>query len=297
MQSLFSLTMAMVLPQDNKPTPQPPTVPYQYWESNSVLSNGIRLHYWRTGGLGKPVMILAHGITDYGLNWATLASKFEGDYDIIMYDARGHGFSEKPTGPYDLATHVEDLVGLIRALEIKKPILIGHSMGGSIVGMTGATYPDLPRAVIMEDPPIEEMLDQLADNVIHDWHTGIGSQSRLSKAELINLARTERHPGWPDLEYDHWAESKRLVVPQVVDILEDSEFGNPREFFTKITAPTLLLKADVEEKYRQRHHTAAQCLPNGLCIHIDGTGHVMRNDKTAEVERTIRSFLSELKPD
>lgn len=53
-------------------------VPYRNWESNSVMSNGIRLHYWRTVGRQKPVVIMAHGMTDYGLNWATLASKFEG---------------------------------------------------------------------------------------------------------------------------------------------------------------------------------------------------------------------------
>ena len=118
------------------------SVPYANWESASVMSNGIRIHYWRTGGEGKPVMIMAHGTTDYGLSWASLAAKFQTDYDIIMYDARGHGFSGKPEWPYDLATHVEDLVGLIKALGINKPILIGHSMGSGTVALAGATYPD-----------------------------------------------------------------------------------------------------------------------------------------------------------
>ena len=53
------------------------TAPYADWESASVKSNGIRIHYWRTGGVGKPVMIMAHGVTDYGLNWASLADKFK----------------------------------------------------------------------------------------------------------------------------------------------------------------------------------------------------------------------------
>lgn len=34
---------------------------------------------------------MAHGVTDYGLNWVSVADKFHTDYDIIMYDARGHG--------------------------------------------------------------------------------------------------------------------------------------------------------------------------------------------------------------
>ena len=95
--------------------PQAPR-PHAHWQSAYVQSNGIRLHYWRTGGVGRPGMVLAHGITDYGLNWASLAQRFEAEYDIIMYDARGHGYSDKPDGPYDLATHAADLAGLIRAL-------------------------------------------------------------------------------------------------------------------------------------------------------------------------------------
>jgi N-formylmaleamate deformylase len=104
-------------------------VPYANWESASVKSNGICIHYWCTGGEDKPVMIMAHGVTDYGLSWASLAANFQADYDVIMYDARGHGFSEKHEGPYSLDVHVEDLVGMIKALGINKPILIGHSMG------------------------------------------------------------------------------------------------------------------------------------------------------------------------
>ena len=42
--------IAMVLGDVGVKQPKDPTVPYQFWESNSVLSNGIRLHYWRTGG-------------------------------------------------------------------------------------------------------------------------------------------------------------------------------------------------------------------------------------------------------
>ena len=294
MNPLFYLAMAIALFSAEKPAARP--VPYRHWESASVQSNGIRLHYWRTGGAGKPVMIMAHGITDFGLNWATLAGRFEGEYDIIMYDARGHGFSEKPKGPYDLATHVEDLVGLVKALDIRKPILVGHSMGGSIVALAAATYPDLPRAVIMEDPPIEESLEQLTEAIMEDWRGWITEQAVMPKAELMKRARTKYHPGWPAFEYHLWAESKLLVVPEVVDILKGAGFGNPREIFAKITAPALLLKADAKKKERQRHREAAALLPNGKLIHFDGAGHLIRHDKPVETERAIRGFLAGLKP-
>jgi len=270
-------------------------VPYANWESTSVMSNGIRIHYWRTGGQGKPVMMMAHGITDYGLNWASLAAKFESDYDIIMYDARGHGFSEKPEGPYSLDAHVEDLVGLIKVLGIDKPILVGHSMGCSTVASTGAAYPDLPAAIIMEDPVFPDALAYLTEDILQDWKSMVEADRATRKKKLMKMARTERHPGLSDFDYDHWAESKLLVTPNVIDIIRGEGFGDPIKTYPKIIAPTLILKADADKDSRQEHLEVAELLPNGKLVHIDGATHLVRLDKPVETEREIRSFLDGLK--
>lgn len=269
-------------------------VPYADWESNSVKSNGIRIHYWRTGGEGRPVMIMAHGITDYCLSWASLAAKFESDYDIIMYDARGHGFSGKPEGPYSLHAHVEDLVGLIKALEIEKPILVGHSMGCSTVASVGADYPDLPAAIIMEDPVFPDMLEHLTEDILPDWKAMVEADRTMGKQKLMKVARTKRHPGLSYFEYDHWAESKLLVTPNVIDILHGEGLGDPVKTYPKITAPTLILKADADKDSRQKHLKVAGLLPNGKLVHIDGASHLVRKDKPVETEHQIRIFLDGL---
>ncbi|UCG57140.1 MAG: alpha/beta hydrolase [Phycisphaerales bacterium] len=290
----LSLMIVSVLAGCEQSRKQVRPVPYADWESASVTSNGVRIHYWRTGGVGKPVMIMAHGVTDYGLNWASLAAKFQADYDIIMYDARGHGFSEKPQGPYDLATHVEDLAGLVKALGIEKPILIGHSMGSGTVALAGATYPDLPRAVIMEDPALSELLKYLTEVNIPEWKRLIEADKAMGKQRLMKLARSKRHPGWSDFEYDHWAEAKLLVSSNVVDVIRDEGLRNPNRIYPKIMAPTLILKADADEESRRKHIEIAGLLPNGKLVHIDGAGHLVRLDRPAETERQIRDFLAGL---
>ncbi|HNQ89090.1 MAG TPA: alpha/beta hydrolase [Verrucomicrobiota bacterium] len=279
------------------PDQTPPETPRAHgaWQSAYVPSNGIRLHYWRTGGTAKPALVLAHGITDYGLNWASLAERFEGEYDIIMYDARGHGYSDKPDGPYDLATHVADLVGLIRGLGIDKPVLMGHSMGGATVALAAATFPDLARAVILEDPA--DMLarfEPLREAVIPDWKKQIRADRRAGMARLMAHARSTRHPGWQDRDYMLWAESKLLVNPNVVDILHGDGFGDASVTYPKLQVPTLILKADANAESRKKHLAMADLLPKGKLVHIDGAGHVIRNDKPAETERAIRAFLSGL---
>ena len=74
--------------------------------------------------------------------------------------------------------------------------------------------------------------------------------------------------------------------------VEGEGFGHPRDIFSKITAPTLILKADAEEEYRKRHLEAAELLPNGKLIHIDGASHLIRHDKPDGMEKEVRAFLS-----
>ena len=121
------------------------------WSDGYILANGIRIHYWRTGG-NKPPMVLAHGSSDDGLCWTNLAKELEGNFDLILMDARGHGLSDPPSVSDPADAQVEDLAGLIRELKLVKPILMGHSMGSASVAWFAAKYPDIPRAIVLEDP-------------------------------------------------------------------------------------------------------------------------------------------------
>ena len=123
------------------PAPAPPAG----WTEGYVVANRIRIHYWRTGG-NKPALVLAHGSSDDALCWTNLAREFHKDYDIIMFDARGHGLSDPPTPSDAPDVQVEDLAGLIKGLKLEKPILMGHSMGSASVAHFAARYPDVARA-------------------------------------------------------------------------------------------------------------------------------------------------------
>src|SRR5205807_10542678 len=112
--------------------------------------NGIRLHYYRTGG-DKPVLLLLHGFNGYGLTWLRTAKELEQDYDIIMVDARGHGPSDGiAKGGYPPGATVEDIAGVIQALKLDRPRIIGFSMGGATALSTAAKYPELDHSFIYE---------------------------------------------------------------------------------------------------------------------------------------------------
>jgi 3-oxoadipate enol-lactonase len=101
-------------------------------------------------GTGSP-LVLIHGLASSMSLWAGLEqSQLEGT-QIISYDLRGHGASDRPTGAHTLAKHVADLIGLLTALEVKRATFAGHSLGGMIAMELAASHPELVASLVLLD--------------------------------------------------------------------------------------------------------------------------------------------------
>ncbi len=271
--------------------PQPPAG----WTDGYVVANGIRIHYWRTaGGAGKPPLVLAHGSSDDGLCWTNLAIEFQDRYDIIMFDARGHGLSDPPTAADAPDVQVEDLAGLIKALKLEKPVLMGHSMGSASVAHFAAKYPDVPRAVILEDPalvrPAAPAAGAAAPLTPEQRQANIIARNNQIEEALVEGCM-KSSPKWGRAECEIWAPSKRRHHPATA--LVNNALRPPmRELLPKIVAPTLILKADAQGEVRAQNEEIARLLKQGKIVHITGAGHNVRRENKAQTIETMRAFLN-----
>ena len=123
-----------------------------HWTQGDVQVNGVRIHYYRTGKGDKQPLVLVHGFSDNGLCWTPVARVLEADYDVIMPDMRAHGLSER-VQPGDQVDMAADTAELIRTLGLGRPIICGHSMGAVVTYQVGVRFPELARAMVLEDPP------------------------------------------------------------------------------------------------------------------------------------------------
>lgn len=107
-----------------------------------IKANGARIHYEESGS--GTAMLWAHGLGGNWRAWEKVTDFFKDRYRVITYDARGHGSSEKPDKPeaYSQDIMVEDVRGLMDALDINRAIVGGHSMGANVALNFALRYPE-----------------------------------------------------------------------------------------------------------------------------------------------------------
>ena len=66
------------------------------------------------------------------------------------------------------------------------------------------------------------------------------------------------------------------------------------ELFAKITAPTLILKADAQGAERKKNEEVTKLLKNGKIVHVEGARHNVRRDQKARLLKALKAFLAEL---
>ncbi len=264
------------------------------WIQGTVtVDDGIELFYTRTGQGDKPCLVLAHGLSDSGLCWHQLARDLEADYNILMYDAYGHGKSSRvdPDKRFDLAA---DLLGLMETLEIEKPGLIGHSMGAATVAAFAARYPDKLAALILEDPPWTDLTIEEQDlkKTLRDWKQQNLAAKKKTVKELQKL-KAKESPTWEEAILPEWAQAKHDVDPAVFELLAFQN-GTWQSLAEKIAAPTLIITGDNELGAivtPKLGVEAVQLLDQGEFGHISGAGHCVRYEQYQPYITMVKVFL------
>jgi N-formylmaleamate deformylase len=264
------------------------------WHSGDIVANGIKLHYYRTGG-HKPPLVLSHGITDNGLCWTRVARVLEADYDVVMVDARGHGLSDAPETGYDPDDRVADLAGFIRALGLRKPYLMGHSVGADTTALTAVSYPDLAGCAILEDPPWHEgvLLEEHRQATIQGWRTTILERKSKTPDDLLAITRG-LHPEWDESELGPWVQAKQQVSLNVLQTVAGLR-PDWRAIATRMACPTLLITGDPSLGALVTSEVAAEVsrlCPQIKVSHVGGAGHSIRRERFASYMAAVTGFLA-----
>ncbi|MCL1912330.1 MAG: alpha/beta hydrolase [Eubacteriaceae bacterium] len=258
------------------------------WASSSCEANGARLHYARTGG-GKPPVVLLHGLMASGACWTGLARVLESEYDVIMPDARGHGSSSVPVAGYRYEDHANDIAGLIEALGLDAPILVGHSMGGMAAAVAASRKPDFARGVVLADPTFLSLGIQreVRDSDVADKHR---QMLKMPLSEVVADA-LKRHPNRPmetiELMSRAWLQTSMAAFDVLTPPNPDYEtlMGN------NIDVPSLIVVGDSGVVSPAIVRKLQNINPKLQAEIIPAAGHSVHLDQPVRFAAAIKAFL------
>jgi pimeloyl-ACP methyl ester carboxylesterase len=131
--------------------------------------NGVRLHYQRVGSPEGETVVMLHGMLVDNLSslYLTLAPVLVRDMDVVLYDQRGHGRSQRPATGYGVEQSVDDLTALLDHLGIDGPVhLLGNSYGALVAIETALARPGLVASLVLIEAHFA--VDGWGDHMAHD---------------------------------------------------------------------------------------------------------------------------------
>ena len=254
-----------------------------------LLVNGVRIHYLEHG-TGDPPIVLLPGITSPAITWAFVSERLAAFCRVITLDNRGRGLSSGgPDLTYRLTDYAEDAAGVIRALGLDRPVVLGHSMGARIAIELAATAPEIVGPLILVDPPVSGPGRRPYPIDLPWYIEGIDKAARgepipVAGSLMANWTRehlTLRQEWLPTCDKTAIAETHRLLEHEDIHALMPS-----------IESRTLLICAEnggtiTAEEEREIVDLIADC----RAIRIPRVGHMIPWDDLDAFVDAVRGFV------
>src|SRR5262249_30205656 len=138
------LTLQRATPETEWKDPSPHTVRFM------TVDNNVRLEVLDWGGTGRPMVFLA-GLGNTAHVFDRLAPKFAGAFHVYGITRRGFGTSSQPAVGYSADRLADDVLEIIDALKLNKPILVGHSIAGEELSSIGFRHADKVAGLVYLD--------------------------------------------------------------------------------------------------------------------------------------------------
>jgi pimeloyl-ACP methyl ester carboxylesterase len=238
-----------------------------------------RLHVERRG-TGAPV-VLAMGVGATTAHWGTpFLDGLAAEFDVIAYDQRGAGRSERATGPFTVADLADDLGGLIDALDVAPAHVVGFSLGGMVAQELALRRSDVVRRLVLvgtaaggaHGTTLNEAtlrrLEEAMTSTNADVALRAGLQANVSPASAADIRTLAR---WTELVSAHPI-SLRTVQWQLQAAAAHDAAGR----LPLVKSPTLIVHGEQDALVSPRH---AQLLSDALgdapVVIVPDTGHLV----------------------
>ncbi len=246
-----------------------------------ILVNGLRLEYrdFPAAGEGLPTLLLLHEGLGCVAMWRDFPAQLATATGcrVVVWSRPGYGgsqpYPEERKKGYMHREAEESLPALIAALHIERPLLVGHSDGGSIALIFAGVFPDVPLGIAVLAP--HEFVEEVTLAGIRaarsiwestDWPTKLG-RYHLDAARVF----AEWNDTWLSPLFRDW---------------------NIEQYLPKIRCPVLAIQGEDDEYATMRQiEVIAEQVPGTQLLKLPNCGHTPQRDQEAVVLAALVAFV------
>lgn len=268
----------------------------------TMIVNG--LHYaLSVDGRGDPLLLL-HGFTGRGGNWAELCALLSQRFTTIMLDLPGHGDTESPSGPerYRMERCAEDIATILDRLGFDTTHLMGYSMGGRLALYLALNMQRRFRSLILESasPGLQSIAEREArkasDEALADEIEREGIEAFVNRWEALPLFESQRQLDRAVREKLREGRLKNNPVGLANSLRGMGTGVQPAlwERLPELKLPTLLLAGELDTKFAAIAGQMHATIPDSHLKVIPDAGHTIHLEKPSVLAQAVLQFTDSL---
>lgn len=247
-----------------------------------TVERDVELEVLDFGGTGRPVVLLA-GLGDTAHVFAAFATKLTTNYHVLGITRRGFGLSSAPKSGYDAERLGADVIAVIDALHLDRPVLAGHSVAGEELSSVATFHPEKIAGLIYLD----------AGNAYALWDEVYGNRG-MRFAALASYIEPLLPAAVESPKVAIIAGQRRFTQLHVPIL---AIFADPHDLSANFKDSSQLRKEEALDFERTERQISAfqRQVPSARIVRLPHASHAIFRSNEAEVLREMNSFISSLR--
>jgi len=246
-------------------------------------------------------LVLLHGFTGSGGNWAAQVQAFSPHLPTITIDLLGHGQTAAPAAParYSMEQSADDVALLLTILAPGPVNLLGYSMGGRLALYFAVTYPHLVQRLILESasPGLADATARQervrSDEGLADRIEADGIAAFVQEWERLPLFASQQSLPAATQAQLHSQRLRNRPLGLANSLRGMGTGAQPAlwEQLAALSMPTLLLAGELDPKFNEIAGQMAAHLPNATVAIVPNAGHTIHLEQPLAFQEQVLTFL------
>ncbi len=255
-------------------------------EGTTASTDGVPIRYW-VAGEGSPPVVLVHCWTcDHGL-WDAQVRHLADRHRVVTLDLAGHGASGRGRGEWTVEAFGEDVRAVVETLDLRRAILVGHSMGGPVVLEAARRLPGRVGGLV----PVDTLLDVERRLSAAELETSLGALRADYPGAVSALMRDRLFPPTTDPALVERIVTRAAAAPPQIAVpaLEHVWRYDAAAALRRIAVPICAINAD---RFATNLEANRRYAPQYQALIMPGVGHYPMLEAPARFNRLLDEAIA-----